>query len=278
MIRPLTRCQGHTAVYVSSNSRPYCCVRLVCFLWSLQGIPLTCFDVLFSDKTWNCVENHSSLEQLLSVLWEVVFQAIVLSVSQIKLPYSCYRLFIDIFSGTSKYTSLPRDILQRERGTAQDRVLAAKGWDWRLGCVLKLTPEHRNISPPPTWHIICLQRPFMVLLHLPKHPLSSVLKEKSDPALPLWALEEEEEPSLHKPAQPIPSGLTSLCPSSHQPTQASRLYLCSCPTGTTLSLIPPVMLCDSLHHICLYSYIMFTVRLCCHLVINRTTTDCLAPS
>ena len=157
-------------------------------------------------------------------------------------------------------------------------MLAAKGWAWRLGCVLKLTPEHRNVSPPPTLHIIRLQRPFMVLLHLPKHSLPSVLKAKSDPASLLWALEEEEEPSLYKPVQPIPSGLTSLCPSSHQPIQVSGLYLCSCPTGTTLSLIPPVMLHHSLHHTCLYSYVMFTVRLSCHSVINRTTTDCLTPS
>ena len=44
-------------------------------------------------------ENHASLRQFLRIIWEAGFQATVLTLAQIKLFYSFYRLFIDYFCG-----------------------------------------------------------------------------------------------------------------------------------------------------------------------------------
>ena len=70
---------------------------LTCFSWNLEGMCPDLFDVLCSDKIWNYAETHASLEQILSLIWELP----VLSLAQIKLFYSYYIvcsliIFIDI--------------------------------------------------------------------------------------------------------------------------------------------------------------------------------------
>ena len=56
------------------------------------------FHVHCSDKTQNCAENHASWEQFLRVIWKVVFQAVVLSLAQIKFFSYCWLfLLTDVF-------------------------------------------------------------------------------------------------------------------------------------------------------------------------------------
>ena len=60
---------------------------LVWFFETLKESIPELFDILCSDKMWNYADNRASLEQFLSVIREPVFQALVLSLTQIK-PFS----------------------------------------------------------------------------------------------------------------------------------------------------------------------------------------------
>ena len=73
----LPRCHGHIDPV---------CVLLWFFETLKESIP-DLLDILWSDKIWSCADYCSSLEQFLSIIWEAVFRAVVLSLTQIK-PFS----------------------------------------------------------------------------------------------------------------------------------------------------------------------------------------------
>ena len=88
--KPMVTCCAHAGLVFSFS---------VFFGGGILGESLPdLFHVHCSDKTQNCAENHASWEQFLRVIWKVVFQAVVLSLAQIKFFSYCWLfLLTDVF-------------------------------------------------------------------------------------------------------------------------------------------------------------------------------------